>query len=124
MDAAPADRAFAALRLHGVEMDDDARAVLIDLEAAMREPYGVAAQARSHRVEHHLVQVGAMDRKLRPVVAGEAAARLLVDELAVAAVEDKLARLDGMRGQRALQAELAQLAHGMRQEGGGDAQRP
>ena len=123
MDTVAADRELAALRFHIVEVNDDARAVLIDLEAAMREPHGVAAQARSHRIEHHLVQVGAMDRKLRPVVAGEAAARLLVDELAVAAVEGELARLDGVRGQRLLQAELAQLAHGMRQQVDADAQR-
>ena len=42
------------------------------------------------------MQVGAMDRELRPVVAGVAAARLLEDELAVAAVEGELARLDAL----------------------------
>ncbi len=64
-----------------------------------------------------------MDRELRPVVAGEAPARLLVNELAVAAVEGQLARLDGARGQLFLQAEFAQLAHGMRQEIDADAER-
>ena len=89
----------------------------------MIEPHGVAAQPLQRGVEQHLVQVGAMDRELRPVVAGIAAARLLVDELAVAAVEGELARLDGRRRQRVLQAKLAELAHAMRQEVDADAQR-
>ncbi len=123
MDAVAAHRDLAALRLDVVEMDRDARAVLVDLQAAMGEPHGVAAEALPHRVEHHPVQVGAMDRKLRPVVAGEAAARLLVDELAVTAVEGELARLDGLCGERVLQAEFGELAHGMRQQVDADAER-
>src|SRR5260370_8530256 len=96
MDAVAANRDLAALRLHIVEVDDDTRVVLIHLQAAMSKPHGIVAQSRSHRVEHHRVQVGAMDRKLRPVVAREAAAWLLVDELTVPAVEGKLPPLDGV----------------------------
>src|SRR5260221_3274432 len=64
-----------------------------------------------------------MDGKLRPVVAREAPARLLVDELAVTAVEGELARLDGRGHQRILQAEFAEFAHAVRQQVDADTQR-
>src|SRR5260370_38106733 len=99
MDAVAANRDLAALRLHIVEVDDDTRVVLIHLQAGMSKPPGIVAQSRSHRVEHHRVQVGAMDRKLRPVVAREAAAWLLVDELAVAPADGKLPSRASVRGQ-------------------------
>ena len=123
MDAVAADRDLAALRLSLVEMDRHTRAVLIHFQAATTKLHGSVAEPLPRRVEHHLVQIGAMDRQLRPVVAGEASARLLVDELAMAAVEGELARLDGLRRQRLLQAEFAQLAHGMRQQIDADAER-
>src|SRR6266545_1526787 len=104
-------------------MQRDARIVLLGPEAAMIEPHGITAQPLHRRVEQHRVQIGAMDRELRPVVAGVAAAWLLVDELAVAAVEGELARLDGASGQRVLQAKLAELTHAVRQDVDADAQR-
>src|SRR5476649_2193961 len=97
-------------------MERDARRVLLDPGAAVVELDRVFPQPRARRVEQRLVQVGAMDRELRPVVAGVAAARLLEDELAMAAVEGELARLDALRRERLLQAELRQFAHGVRQE--------
>src|SRR5476649_1480589 len=104
-------------------MERDARRVLLDPGAAVVELDRVFPQPRARRVEQRLVQVGAMDRELRPAVAGVAAARLLEDELAMAAVEGELARLDAKRGERLLQAELRQFAHGMRQEVDADAER-
>ncbi|MNC91593.1 hypothetical protein D3C83_78850 [compost metagenome] len=65
-----------------------------------------------------------MDRELRPVVAGEAPARFLEDELPVAVVEAQFLRLDGERGELFLQAELGELAHAVRQKVDAHAQRP
>ena len=74
------------------------RPSLLDAQAALAELHRILAQPSPHGREQHLVQVGAMDGKLRPVVAGEAPERLLVDELAVTAVVAKLARLDRAGG--------------------------
>src|SRR5512140_1128888 len=106
MDAVAADRDLAAGRFGILETDRHAVIVLIDPEAAMPELHGICAQTIAHGAQQYVVQVGAMDRKLRPVVAGVTAARLLVDELAVPAVEGEFARLDAARGQRVLQAEF------------------
>src|SRR4029078_2877394 len=56
--------------------------------------------------------------------AGEAAARLLVDELAEAVVEAQLARLDRQARQGLVAAKLGELAHAVRQEVDAHAQRP
>lgn len=123
MDAVATHDELARPGLCLVEMERDARSVLVDLDAAMAELDRVLAKPLLHGGEEHVVQIGAMDRELRPVVAGEAAARLLVDELAMTAVEGELARLDGARGQRILQAKFGQLAHGVRQQVDADSQR-
>src|SRR5256885_2943262 len=55
--------------------------------------------------------------------AGIAAAQVLDDGLAVAAVVGERARLDGVPGELVGKAELGELAHAMRQEVDADAQR-
>src|SRR5262245_33738002 len=89
----------------------------------MAELQRIGTQSPGRGFKQHLVQVGAMDGKLRPVVAGVATARFLVDELAMPAEEGELARLDGAGYERVLQAKLAQLAHGMWQQVDADAER-
>src|SRR5256885_12995882 len=54
--------------------------------------------------------------------AGIAAAQVLDDGLAVAAVVGERARLDGVSGELVGQAELGELAHAMRQEIDADAE--
>ena len=99
------------------------RPSLLDAQAALAELHRILAQPSPHGLEQHLVQIGAVDGKLRPVVAGEAPARLLVDELAVTAVVAKLARLDRAGGELVGQPQLREFAHGMRQEVDADAER-
>ena len=77
----------------------------------------------AHGVEQDLVQVGAMDGEMRPLVAGRESPRLAVDELAVAGEERVVLRLAGDRGERVLEPERAQLLHGMRPEIDADAER-
>src|SRR6185437_14981949 len=90
---------------------------------AVAEPHGVLAQALPRCIEQDLVEVGAMDRELRPVVAGVAAAQVADDRRAVAAVVGERARLDRVRGELVGEAELAELAHAVRQEVDADAER-
>src|SRR5260221_10623270 len=123
MNAVAADRELARLGFRLVDMDRDAGAILVNPEATIAQPHGIGAKPLLDGVEQDLVQIGAMDRKLRPVVAGEAPARLLEDELAVAAVESEFAGLDAMCCELLREAQLAELAHGMRQEVDADAQR-
>ena len=81
------------------------------------------SEPRQHRVEQHLVQIGAVDRKVRPLMAGRQPPRLAVDKLAVAREEGVILRLAGDRGERILQAERAQFLDRMRSEIDADAER-
>ena len=58
----------------------------------------------AHGVEQHPVQVGAVDREVRPLMPGRRAPRLAIDELAVAGEEGIVLRLAGDRRQRVLAA--------------------
>jgi hypothetical protein len=58
------------------------------------------------------------------LIAGELAARLLVDELAEAVEETAFDVLDAGCEQLAVDAERGELAHGMREQGDADAQVP
>ena len=69
------------------------------------------------------VQVGAVDGELRVGVAGGAAERLAVHELAEAVEEARLVREHGDAGQLAFQAEAGQLRGGVRQDVDADAER-
>ena len=83
----------------------------------------VRAQHLPRGVEQDHLQLAAMDRELRPRQAGMAAARIGPDRLAVAVGIAQLARLDGGRGQRRLEAEAAEDAHGAGLDVDADAQR-
>ena len=69
------------------------------------------------------LQVAAMNRELRHVIAGEAPGRLAVDELAEAVVEAIFARGDRDLAERILKSERHQFARGVRQDIDADADR-
>lgn len=89
----------------------------------MTKSYRVLAQPRPHGVEQDRVQVGAMDRELRPVVAGVAAAQVANDVLAVATVIGKRPGLDRFRGKLVGEAELGEFAHAVWQQVDADSER-
>ena len=70
----------------------------------------------AHGIQEDLVQVGAMNGKMRPLMSGRESPWLAVDELAVAGEEGVVLRLAGDRRERVLEPELAQLLHRMRAE--------
>ena len=77
-----------------------------------------------HRRQEHALQVAAVDRELRRLVAGPAAGGLGVDELAEAIEERRLARRHRDPLQRFEHAESMELGGGMRQDVDADAERP
>ena len=78
--------------------------------------HGVGAEPRHHGTMQHPEQFAAVDRQLRPAIAGGESARLAPDALAVLGVVHDLGGGDGEREQFVEQSELGQLAHGVRQE--------
>src|SRR5258706_3833687 len=74
-------------------------------------------------LQENLMQIRAVDRELRPFVAGVAPARLAEDELPEAVVETQLPRLHRDAREALLQAELGELAHAVRQQVHADAER-
>jgi hypothetical protein len=72
----------------------------------------------------HRLQVGAVDRQLRRVVAGPASGRLAVDVLAEAVEERRLARDDGDALELGEDAERCERRAGVRQDVDADAERP
>src|SRR6266851_4739724 len=128
MDAVTGDHHIGLLRLQRAAVRGDktrghARIVLLDGDAAMAGDEAVRTEPLLHGVEQDLVQVGAMDREVRPLVAGCPSPRLAVDQLAVAGEEGVVLRLAGDRRERIFQAERAQLFHRMRTEIDADAER-
>ncbi len=97
------------------EADGDAGVVLLDADAIVVEQDGVAAKLGARRFVQNEMQLAAMDADFRILIAGEFAARLLVDELAETVEEAAFAVLDAGREQRVADAERGELAHGMRQ---------
>ncbi len=83
----------------------------------------VGAQPFGHGIEQDLLQFTAMDRELRPFVAGLQPARFAPDRLAVLGEERQLARAHAAGVQFVEQAEFDQLAHRMRQHIDTDAER-
>ena len=81
----------------------------LDADAGVARDHAVGTEALAHRREQHRLQVAAMDRELRHVVAGEAPSRLGVDELAEAIEERRLAGDDGALLERVEHAEPLQL---------------
>ena len=84
----------------------------------------VRAQALLDGLEQQHLKLAAVDRELRPVVTSLDAARLAPDLLTVFIEIEKLLGLDGDLAKRVLQAELGQLATGMRQNIDADTERP
>ncbi len=128
MDALAGNRHAAALRrqrlaVHVFKIRHRLIAVVVDARAAPAEHHLVGAGARDEGLEQHHLQVAAMDGELRHVVAGKAAGRLAVDELAEAVVEAIFARGDGDLGERIFETERAEFARGMRQDVDADADR-
>jgi hypothetical protein len=75
-------------------------------------------------VEQDRLQVGAVDRQLRRVVAGPASGRLAVDVLAEAVEERRLARHDGDALEVGEDAERFERRARVRQDVDADAERP
>jgi threonine dehydratase len=70
------------------------------------------------------MQIGAVDRKLRPAVPGESAARIAKDHLPEAIAVDDFPRRHRQPRELRFQAELVELAHRVRQQVDADAERP
>ena len=104
--------ATSALRFHIIEVDDDARAVLIDLR--QRCASRMASLPNALTVSSITLRVGAMDPKAA-ASRGTARPRGSCRELAMAAVEGELG-VSWRKRQRLLAGRVAQLAHGMRQQ--------
>ena len=88
--------------------------ILIDAFATLVQQNAVLSQSLPHGVDQYLMQVAAMDRQLRPVIAGGTAAWLLADELTEAVVVGHFLGGDCDILQRLTDAQLGQLAHGVR----------
>ena len=101
----------------------DAGIALLDADAAMSGDEVVRAEPLAHGVQQHLVQVGAVDGKVRPLMPGGEPPGLAVDELAVAGEEGIVLRLAGDRRERVLQPERAQLLDRVRPEIDADPER-
>ena len=92
------------------------RIALLDADAAVTGDEALRPEPVAHRIQKNLMQVGAVDGKMRPLMPGREPPRLAVDELAVAGEEGIVLRLAGDRRKRILEPELAQLLHRMRSE--------
>ncbi len=107
---------------------DDAHehAVVCLLEPAdgMTAAHAIGAQAFGRHPQEQHLQLAAVDRELRVVVAGADAARLRPDALSVPVVVRELGGLDRGRGERVLQPEAGQHPDGVGQQVDADAERP
>ena len=97
--------------------------ILFDADTMMSGQQPVTAGAREESIQQHPLQVAAMNRELRMIVAGGAAERLLIDQLAEAIEEGRIRGRDRNLGQRRFEAECCQLPCGMRQQIDADADR-
>jgi len=101
----------------------DFGSILLEPEAVPAEVNALRADPRLHRVEQERLQVAAMDRELRPRVAGLAPQRFLIYELAEPVEEHALGGLDRDARERRLEAELAEDLGSVRQQVDADADR-
>jgi hypothetical protein len=130
MDAVAADgdgRHRLAVRRAGgiVEAQANARVVdVVDRDAGMARDDAIGAEPFADGVEQDRLQVGAVDRQLRRVVAGPASGRLAVDVLAEAVEERRLARHDGDALEVGEDAERFERRARVRQDVDADAERP
>ena len=94
-----------------------------DAEAMTIENDAIGAGTFAERVEQHHLQVAAMNRELRVVVAGGAAERLLIDQLPEAIEEGGVLCCDRDPGQRRFKPERGEFLGRMRQQIDADADR-
>lgn len=114
VDAVAAHRDRAAHRRAAIgEVHRHAVGILFDAGAAVAALHAVGAQALQGFVQQHRLQVAAVDRVLRPVVARVLAGGLAEHQLAVLGEEDRLLRAHAHGVERVEQAQLGQLAHRM-----------
>src|ERR1700731_3506758 len=104
-------------------MHADAALILIDSDAMMVGAEPVMSGARTERLQQKHLQVAAMDRELRMLVARGAAQRLLIDQLTEAIEEGGVLRRDRGPRQIGFEAERGQLPGGMRKQIDTDADR-
>ena len=79
--------------------------------------------AREECIEQHHLQIAAMDRELRMIVARRAAQRLLIDQLAETVEKGRVLGRDRDPRQRLLQPERSEFLGCMRQQVDADADR-
>jgi hypothetical protein len=103
----------------------------LDLAARLLEAFGRhagddcrLAEPLAHRVEQHRLQHAAMDRELRPIVAGEAPAGLRPDQASALGEIGDLLGPDTDCLELGFQPHLEKLAHRMRLDVDADAERP
>ena len=129
MDAVGADQQIGPVRrqfLAGGPVDEmglNAIRVLDEMREAMTGEDAFAADPRPHRIVKDEMQVAAVDRVLRPAVAGGDSSRLGPDQLAELVVIGEGGGLDGDLGKLVAKAELDQLADGVRLQIDADAER-
>src|SRR4029453_3676821 len=102
----------------------DAPAVLLERDQVMAGKYVRSADPLLNRVEQDHLQVAAVDGVLRPGIAGGEPAGPRPARPAVPVVIAELRGLDRRRRQDAAEAELDQLAHGVRLQIDADAEPP
>ena len=105
------------------KMQGDAVVVLLDAGAVMVGENAVGAGAALEGFQQHHLQVAAMNRELRMVVAGRAPERLLIDQLAEAVEEGRILRRDRNPRQIGLKPKRGKFLGGVRQEVDADADR-
>src|SRR5580698_5723124 len=105
-------------------MQGDAVIVLLDADAVVIGENAIRADAALEGFQQHHLQVAAMNRELRMVVAGPAPERLLIDQLAKAVEEGYIFGLDRHPRQIGLKAERSKFLGGVRQEVDADTDRP
>ena len=99
------------------------RAVLLGRHTAVAGDEVLCSDPLAHRVQQNLVQFGAMDRQVRPLMSGRHPPRLAIDKLAVLGEERVVLRMAAARNQRVLQPERAEFLDGVRTEVDADAER-
>src|ERR1700687_3380944 len=105
-------------------MDTDTAFVLLDRGAMTVGVEPVASGARNERIEQDHLQIAAMDRELRMLIARGAAERLPVDQLAEAVEEGRILRGDRDLRQVSFESEGCKFFGGMREQIDADPDRP
>lgn len=107
----------------GAEMDGGAAGVPLHVDRLMAGVYRVRPDALADRIKQQHLQVAAVDRKLRPVVAGELAARFAPDDFAALGGIDQFLRADSAGIQARQQAQFIEFAYRMGQHIDANAKR-